>query len=63
MGEDGARGLLDMKESGAFTIAQDKESSSVFGMPAQAIKMGAATEIKNIVGIINYLSAIVFNED
>ena len=62
MGEDGVRGLLDMKESGAMTIAQDKESSSVFGMPARAIEIGAATRINNIVEIINYLSGIVFNE-
>jgi len=55
MGEDGARGLLDMKESGSFTIAQDKESSIVFGMPAKAIKIGAADEIMNTREIIDYL--------
>ncbi len=42
MGDDGARGLLEMKEAGSFTIAQDEESSVVFGMPKEAIKLGAA---------------------
>ncbi|GJQ58719.1 MAG: hypothetical protein SCALA701_15200 [Candidatus Scalindua sp.] len=41
MGGDGARGLLRMKESGAKTIAQDEESCVVFGMPKEAIKLGA----------------------
>ncbi len=41
MGDDGARGLLEMKEAGAFTIAQDQDSSVVFGMPSEAIRMGA----------------------
>jgi len=41
MGADGARGLLKMKESGAKTIAQDEESCVVFGMPKEAIKLGA----------------------
>lgn len=42
MGRDGADGLLKMKKAGAITIAQDKESSVVFGMPAEAIALGAA---------------------
>jgi two-component system, chemotaxis family, protein-glutamate methylesterase/glutaminase len=41
MGDDGARGLLELKESGAFTIAQDEESCVVFGMPREAIRLGA----------------------
>src|SRR4051812_15077298 len=40
MGDDGARGMLEMKEAGAFTIAQDEASSVVFGMPNEAIKRG-----------------------
>ena len=42
MGDDGARGLLEMKEAGASTIAQDEASSVVFGMPREAIARGAA---------------------
>ena len=45
MGADGARGLLAMKEAGAHTIAQDEASCVVFGMPREAIKLGAAHEI------------------
>jgi two-component system chemotaxis response regulator CheB len=46
MGADGAKGLLKMKQSGACTAAQDKDSCVVFGMPRAAIEMGAADEIK-----------------
>lgn len=42
MGDDGARGLLEMKEAGARTFAQDEASSVVFGMPKEAIARGAA---------------------
>ena len=45
MGDDGARGLKDMFEAGAHTIAQDEASCVVFGMPKEAIKLGAAREI------------------
>ena len=45
MGDDGARGLLEMKEAGAKTIAQDEASCIVFGMPGEAIKRGAADRI------------------
>ncbi|MDM8528824.1 chemotaxis-specific protein-glutamate methyltransferase CheB [Anaerolineales bacterium HSG24] len=45
MGQDGAEGLLDMYKAGAHTIAQDKESSVVFGMPAVAIELGAVIQI------------------
>ncbi len=45
MGDDGARGLLELKEAGAVTIAQDEKSCVVFGMPKEAIKLGAATHV------------------
>jgi two-component system chemotaxis response regulator CheB len=45
MGTDGARGLLKMKQAGARTIAQDETTSVVFGMPREAIRLGAAEEI------------------
>ncbi len=46
MGEDGARGLLEMRNAGAHTIAQDEATSVVFGMPKEAIKLGAACEVQ-----------------
>ena len=45
MGDDGADGLLEMKQANAFTIAQDEASCVVFGMPREAILRGAAEEI------------------
>jgi two-component system chemotaxis response regulator CheB len=45
MGDDGAAGLMEMKQAGALTIAQDESSSVVFGMPAEAIRMGAVDHI------------------
>ena len=45
MGADGARGLLAMRDGGAWTIAQDEATCTVFGMPAEAIKLGAADEV------------------
>jgi two-component system chemotaxis response regulator CheB len=45
MGDDGARGMLEMKEAGAYNIAQDEKSCVVFGMPNEAIKIGAVDKI------------------
>ncbi len=45
MGNDGAIGLLRMKETGATTIAQDEESSVVWGMPREAVEIGAANHV------------------
>jgi two-component system, chemotaxis family, protein-glutamate methylesterase/glutaminase len=45
MGRDGAAGLLDMQNAGAYTLAQDEASCVVFGMPREAIAMGGASEI------------------
>jgi len=53
MGDDGARGLLELKEAGANTIAQDEKTCIVFGMPKEAIKLGAADEILPLDKIAN----------
>jgi two-component system chemotaxis response regulator CheB len=45
MGADGARGMLEMKEADAFNIAQDEDSCVVFGMPREAILLGAADQV------------------
>ena len=48
MGRDGAAGLLRMKRAGAYTLAQDEASSVVFGMPREAIALGAVDEVAPI---------------
>jgi two-component system, chemotaxis family, protein-glutamate methylesterase/glutaminase len=45
MGDDGAHGMKEMKDAGAYTIAQNEESCVVFGMPKEAIKLGAVDRI------------------
>lgn len=51
MGKDGATGLLEMKKAGACTIAQDEESSVVYGMPKEAVTIGAAVKIVSLQDI------------
>ena len=45
MGDDGAKGMMEMKTAGAFTIAQDEQTCVVFGMPHEAIRIGAVDKI------------------
>jgi two-component system chemotaxis response regulator CheB len=51
MGDDGARGMLEMKQAGAATIAQDEATSLVFGMPKEAIKLGAADKVLPLAAV------------
>jgi two-component system chemotaxis response regulator CheB len=51
MGDDGAHGMLEMREAGAYNIAQDEASCVVFGMPAEAIKLNAVDRILPLGGI------------
>lgn len=46
MGDDGARGLLEMRQAGAHTIAEDERTAVVFGMPKEAIALGAACDVQ-----------------
>jgi two-component system chemotaxis response regulator CheB len=48
MGKDGAAGMLAMHRAGAHTIAQDEASCVVFGMPREAIALGAADEVVSL---------------
>jgi two-component system chemotaxis response regulator CheB len=57
MGDDGAHGLKEMRDVGARTWAQDEESCVVFGMPKEAIKLGAAEQIVALDGIPAVLMA------
>lgn len=55
MGDDGARGLLEMHDAGAFTVAQDEATCIVYGMPKEAVKLGgvdAIVGLPQIPGII-----------
>ncbi|HRP70421.1 MAG TPA: CheB methylesterase domain-containing protein [Turneriella sp.] len=58
MGNDGAAGLLRMREKGYLTIAQDEASSVVWGMPREAIKLGAVEE-KNILPLDKIAAAMM----
>jgi two-component system chemotaxis response regulator CheB len=55
MGDDGARGMLEMKQAGAHTIAQDEETCVVYGMPKEAVKFGGVDcvlPLQSISGVI-----------
>ena len=54
MGKDGAQGLLEMRQAGSHTIAQDEESCIVFGMPKEAINIGGACEVLPLQGIARH---------
>jgi two-component system chemotaxis response regulator CheB len=58
MGRDGAEGMLAMKRAGAFTLAQDEASSVVFGMPREAIRLGAADRVLPLSDFDETLTAL-----
>lgn len=55
MGDDGARGLLEMREAGAVTAAQDEASCVVFGMPKEAIARDAAAQVMPLGQISRFI--------
>jgi two-component system, chemotaxis family, protein-glutamate methylesterase/glutaminase len=59
MGRDGAQGLKDMQDAGAFTIAQDEASSVVWGMPGSAVELGAAKEVIGLDRISNRVMQVL----
>lgn len=58
MGRDGAEGLLSMRQAGAYTIAQDKTSAVVYGMPRVAAEIGAACQVVSLRQISSAAMAI-----
>ncbi len=54
MGKDGAQGMLEMRQAGSHTIAQDEASCVVFGMPREAIAIGGASEVVPLQGIARH---------
>jgi two-component system chemotaxis response regulator CheB len=63
MGKDGAWELKEMKDAGAVTIAQDKESSVVYGMPGEAVRLEAASAVLSPEKIINFLKSLGENNE
>jgi two-component system chemotaxis response regulator CheB len=59
MGVDGARSLKDLRESGARTIAQDENTSVVWGMPGEAVKLEAADYVLPLHKIVGKIEAII----
>ena len=62
MGDDGAQGLLEMREAGAFTLAQNEATCVVFGMPKEAIRRGAAKFVVPLDRIAPAIMAWVVGE-
>jgi two-component system chemotaxis response regulator CheB len=59
MGDDGARGLLEMRNAGARTLAQDEESCVVYGMPKEAVKRGAVEHTMPLGEIAGAITGVV----
>ena len=57
MGRDGAAGLLELQRAGGVTVAQDEESSVVFGMPGEAVRLGAAAHVLPPDEIARFITA------
>jgi len=55
MGTDGAEGLLAMRRRGAYTIGQDRATSAVYGMPMEALRLGAVVQQSALENIAGYL--------
>jgi len=58
MGDDGARGMLEMKQSGAVTVAQDEATSVVFGMPREAIKLNCVDKVLPLQSVAGAIVAL-----
>lgn len=58
MGNDGAQGLLEMQQAGSVTITQNEDSCIVYGMPKEAVKLGASQMEKNVREMIDYIKGL-----
>jgi two-component system, chemotaxis family, protein-glutamate methylesterase/glutaminase len=63
MGKDGARGLREMLDAGSQTIAQDEATSVVWGMPGEAVSLGAAQHVLPLEGVAPKLRALADSMD
>jgi two-component system chemotaxis response regulator CheB len=57
MGKDGAQGLLAMRQAGAWNIGQDQESCVVYGMPREAVQVGAVDEVSSLHNVASRILA------
>lgn len=57
MGKDGARGMLELRQAGAYTMAQDEASCVVYGMPKEAVAMGGVNEVVALKEMVMRLSS------
>jgi len=57
MGKDGAQGLLQMHKKGSFTLAQDEQSCVVYGMPKEAVAVGAVDQVKSLNDLADAMMA------
>ncbi|MGC4061552.1 MAG: chemotaxis-specific protein-glutamate methyltransferase CheB [Aquabacterium sp.] len=62
MGRDGAAGLLDIRQAGGHTIAQDEASSTIYGMPREAVRLDAAAQVLPLQDIGPALTSMYTNE-
>jgi two-component system chemotaxis response regulator CheB len=59
MGRDGASGLLEIRRRGGLTLAQDEATSTVYGMPREAVLLGAAERVLALAEVAPLLAALV----
>jgi two-component system chemotaxis response regulator CheB len=62
MGKDGAQGMLEMREAGAYTLVQDEASSVVWGMPGEAVALNAADKQVPLSLIATHIQKILLDE-
>lgn len=62
MGKDGAQGMLELKNKGYYTVAQDESSSAVYGMPKAAVELGAVVDVLSLDEIIEKLKSRVLDQ-
>ncbi|MDM3870191.1 CheB methylesterase domain-containing protein [Porticoccus sp. W117] len=59
MGKDGAKGLLAMHQQGAYTVAQDEDSSVIWGMPGEAVRLGAVNDVVAIDEMAEKIASVL----
>jgi len=59
MGDDGASGMKELHDAGAYTLAQDEASSVIFGMPKEAINKGGVNKVTSLQGFVEEISKVV----